>query len=239
MARRPIDERGKLLAIRCLRVLERVLPVGVLCVVCWPWAAVQAACRLIFAGPTIRQFDRLPNAWRPPLGRAAWVVYLWRELWRVNLARLLCCWPDRLGERRWAGHCRCVGLERLEREYARGRPVALATLHFGPLAALCHWLRGRGMEAAILRAWQTERPLHWRFIDRLTDRGDRAFGPAAYDLSDLRAAYEHLRSGRILVMAVEGRPIRRVRVDRAGFALEDARASCGWRRGRARSSCPA
>ncbi len=143
MSRVPINEYAILIAFRCIRTLERALPFRAIWILCWPVAAVQAARQLAFTTPTIRQFDRLPAALRPRLSRPRWVAYLWRERTRMNLARLMCLWPDRFGLERWTDHCRCVGMERLELEHARGRPVVLALLHFGPSVLLCHWLRAR------------------------------------------------------------------------------------------------
>jgi lauroyl/myristoyl acyltransferase len=134
---------------------------------------------------------------------------------------MLCLWRDRLAEGPWSAHCRSDGLERLEREHARGRPVALACLHFGPLNVVCHCLRGRGLPLAFLRFLPSDRlPLYWRYVDRLGDRDVRALGPIAFDGSELRPALEHLRSGRILAMVVERGHGERVRLSGAGFRFD-------------------
>jgi len=223
MSRAPIQEYGILIACRCIRTLERALPVGVIWILCWPLAAFQAACQLTFATPTYRQFDRLPAALRPRLSRPSWAACLWLERTRVNLARLLCLWPDRLCQERWTDRCRCVGLERLELNHARGRPVALALLHFGPLNLLCHWLRARGLPVAALRvAPSARRPLHWRYIDSVNCPGGRWDGPIVFDRTELRRAFEHLRAGRILATAVEGRHDRHLRLSGEGFTFDMA-----------------
>jgi len=223
MSHAPIQEFGILLACRCIRTLEQVLPVRVIWILCWPVAAFQAACQLTFATPTIRQFDRLPFVLRPRLSRPSWVAYLWRERTRVNLARMLCFWPDRLRRGRWTDHCHCVGLERLEHEHARGRPVALALPHIGPLVLVCHWLRARDLPAAVLRKRASaRRPLYWKYIDRLSGAGGRSNRPAGFDLTELRRAFEHLRAGRILAMAVEGRHAQHLRLSGEGFTFDMA-----------------
>jgi lauroyl/myristoyl acyltransferase len=219
----PIQERGVLLACRFIRALEQVLPVRVIWILCWPIAAVLAGWQLIFASPTIRQFDRLPAALRPRLSRRRWAAYLWRERTRVFLARLLVLWPDRLRNGRWVDHCRSVGLERLKEEHARGRPVALALLHFGPMILVCHWLRAWGLPAAVLqRQSSANRPLFKRFIDQLTSPAVRPEIPSVFDPTELRRAREHLRKGRILAMTVEGRHVRHHRLSGEGCMLDMA-----------------
>ena len=219
----PLRESCILLACRCIRALERVLPVRVVVLLCWPPAAFQAACQLTFATPSVRQFDRLKDVLQPSASRSAWVAYLWRERTRSNLARLLCLWPDRLRRGRWSDHCRCIGLERLERAHAQGRPVALAFLHFGPLILLCHWLRVQGLPAAALRLQRSaERPAYWKYIDRLSAPGNGADWPSVFDRTELRRAHEHLRAGRILAIAVEGRRDRHLRVVRDGLTFDMA-----------------
>jgi lauroyl/myristoyl acyltransferase len=120
-------------------------------------------------------------------------------------------------------HCRCVGLERLESAHAEGRPVALAFLHFGPLILLCHWLRAHGLPAAAMRYGPSaQRPLYWRYIDRLSAPGGRSDWPAVFDRTELRRAYEHLRAGRILAMAAEGRHDRHLRLVGEEFTFDMA-----------------
>src|SRR5262245_19057942 len=104
----PFRELYIVFACRCFRTLDRVLPVRVIGLMFWPMVAFKSVCELTFATPTLRQFDRLPNALRPRLSRPEWIAYLWRERMRVNLTRLLCLWPDRLHRGRWVAHCRCV-----------------------------------------------------------------------------------------------------------------------------------
>src|SRR5262245_34729852 len=137
MAHRSFKESGLLLAVRGLRLLERVLPVPALGLVCWPVAAARSLVELLRTGPTIGQFDRMPDGWRGRRGRGAWLVCLWRERCRLHLAWMSCLWPDRLGEGRWERRCCWVGFERLGEARDRGRPVVLAMLHFGLPRLLC------------------------------------------------------------------------------------------------------
>jgi hypothetical protein len=216
-------ERCILVAWRCMRSLERLLPVEVLWILCWPLAAIRAACQLIVGAPTVGQFDRLPMSLLPRTDRIGWVAHLWIERTRMILARLIYLWPDRVALGRWKDRCRCVGLERLERNLALGRPIILATLHFGPMVLLCHWLRAQGMPAAGLRdQLSAARPLHWRYIDGLSAVPGRSDGPSVFDRTELRAVYDHLRAGRILLITTEGRYHRHVRVHRQGLTFDMA-----------------
>ncbi len=141
----------------------------------------------------------------------------------MTLARLMYLWPDRLARGRWKGRCRCVNLERVERNHALGRPIILATLHFGPAVLLGHWLRARGLPAAGLRDTRsTTRPLHWRYIDRLSAVTGRSDGPSVFDRTELRSVHDHLRAGKILLMTAEGRHYRHLRLYREGLAFDMA-----------------
>ena len=154
----------------CARALERVVPVKLTWTLCWPAAALQAAYQLTFAGPTFRELARLAAVFRPLKSKPSLALYLWRERTRVNLARLMCLWPDRLSQARWAGRCGCVNLDVLEQACTNGRSVVLAIVHFGPLILLCHWLRARGLPAAALRVRRTTERCALREIHRSADR---------------------------------------------------------------------
>ena len=75
-----MQERWILFAWRCMRSLERLLPVGALWIVCWPMAAIRAACQLMVGArndPTVRPDADVATAshgpsrlGRPPLDRA-------------------------------------------------------------------------------------------------------------------------------------------------------------------------
>lgn len=213
-----------LLGVRVLRTMERVVPARVFGLICWLMAASQAAGQTAFAVPTMRRFAALPPSLRPSAGGPAWVGELWREKTRVNLAQLLCLWPDRLGREPWTGRCRHVGLERVERAHAGGQPVILASFHFGPVVVLGHWLRSRGLPAAFLRGESSAgRPCYWRYIDRLTaDRHPPGLA-SGFDPTELRRTYEHLQSGGILNVMLEGfGHRRRIKVSGEGFRFEMA-----------------
>src|SRR5579871_2021316 len=155
-----------------LREAERCLPLWCLRVLLWPAAAAAASRELAYAGPTAGQFDRLPPSFRPPSGRPARVLRMWRRRTEMNLAKMLCLWPDRLGAPRWLGRWGCTGIEQFEEARAGGRPVVLAVLHFGPLAVLRFWMRARGLPvAALLEEAPEGRPPYRRYLDRVCDRG--------------------------------------------------------------------
>ena len=140
----------------------------------------------------------------------------------MSLVQLMYLWPDRLSGVRWKDRCRCVGLERVERNRELGRPIILATLHFGPSVLIVHWLR-RGMPAAGLRdqrvAVRTRLLAIYRRAQRVPGRSD---GTSVFDRTELRAVRDHLLAGRILVMTAEGRYHRHIRVHREGLAFDVA-----------------
>jgi lauroyl/myristoyl acyltransferase len=216
-------ELGILFAWRCTRSLERLLPVDALWIMYWPIAAIRAAFQLMVGAATVQQFDRIPVLLRPCTDRFGWVVHLWRERTCMILARLMNLWPDRLPLGRWKDRCHCVGLERVERSYTLGRPIILATLHFGPTVLLGHWLRARGLPAAGLRDRPSAvRPVYWRYIDGLSAVSGRSDGPSVFDRTELRSVHDHLQAGRILLMTAEGRHHRHIRVHRDGLAFDMA-----------------
>jgi KDO2-lipid IV(A) lauroyltransferase len=126
---------------------------------------------------------------------------------RVNLARLIWLWPDRLQTARWRKRCRCTGLEQLERVRAGGRPVVLAMLHFGPAPVLRYWMRAQGLPVAAL----ANRPPTWgapyrAYIDRLSDRLSGLAGVAhVFNLTQLKSMCRFLEGGQMLLVAVDGR----------------------------------
>ncbi len=216
-------EQCILFAWRCMRSLERSLPVGALWTVWWPVAAIRAAWELLAGARAVRQFDRMPESLRPHAGRFGCAARLWRERTNMILAQLLYLWPDRLSGGRWKDRCRCGGLDQVEQNHALGRPIILATLHFGPTVLLGHWLRARGMPAAGLRDnLSAARPLYWRYVDGLSAVPGRSDGRSVFDRTELRSVHEHLRAGRILVITAEGRHHRHIRVQREGLAFDMA-----------------
>src|SRR5262249_36655788 len=132
--------------------------------------AVATVLELVKQRPGLGDYYRLPASLRPPLAHAAWLLRIWWRRVRLNLAKLLCLWPDRLHTARWRGRCRCQGLEEFEAVCARGRPVIVALLHFGPNSVLRYWLRSRGREAATLTVRpQGGRSIYRGYLDRLSD----------------------------------------------------------------------
>ncbi len=204
-----IKELISLFICKGLRVAECILPLWCLRVLLWPGTAVMACWELACVRPTIRQFDRLPPSLRPPLARRAWIWRIWQRRTEVILAKLLCFWPDRLGEPRWQKHCRCTGMEQFEETWARGRPVVLAVLHFGPLAVLRFWMRARGLPiAALLRRKSKDRPLHQRYLDRICDHVGGVPGLRhVFGRDELREVSQFLQSRRLLIVAVDGNAV--------------------------------
>jgi lauroyl/myristoyl acyltransferase len=132
----------------------------------------------------------------------------------MNLAKLLCLWPDRLGEPPWHNQCRCTGMDQFEETWARGRPVVLAVLHFGPLAVLRFWMRARGLPiAALMWRKSKHRPLYRRYLDRICDHVGGVPGLRhVFGLDELREVSRFLQPGRLLIVTVEANDAKHVLV---------------------------
>lgn len=159
-----------------LRLADRALPPAALRLLLWPAAAACAAYQLRHGGPDSRSFGRLPPSLRPREGRCRWLLRLWGGRTDLLTSKLVRYWPDRLREPRWQGRCRLLGAEALDAVLASGRPVILATVHYGNLSELGHWLRARGTAAAILSAIDVTRVSAYR--DRVATLRDQAQGLA-------------------------------------------------------------
>jgi lauroyl/myristoyl acyltransferase len=204
-----------------LRALERVLPVGLLYALLWPFIAVSTAWELFGPRQVLRRLHRLPVSLRPPLSATAWAWRIWRQRLELNMARLIWLWPDRLHTARWQRRCRCTGLEQFEQLRARGRPVVVAVLHFGPAPVLRYWMRARGLPVAALAT----RPPSWgapyrATVDRLSDKVSGLAGVAhVFNLSQLKSMYYFLDAPRLLYMAVDGGEGRQWSVPGDDFSL--------------------
>jgi lauroyl/myristoyl acyltransferase len=197
-----------------LRALERVLPAVWLRALLWPPIAVATAWELLGPRQLLREFYRLPASVRPSLPPAAWAWRIWRRRVRLNLARLIWLWPDRLQTTRWQKGCRCTGLEQLERLRAEGRPVVLAMLHFGPVPVLRYWMRAQGLPVASLAT----RPPTWgapfrAYLDRLSDQASGLMGVAhVFNTTQLKSMCRFLEGGQMLLIAVDGEAGRQQQV---------------------------
>jgi lauroyl/myristoyl acyltransferase len=125
-----------------------------------------------------------------------------------HLSRVLCTLPDRLVLPRWRERCRIEGEANLLAARAGGRPVILATLHYGGMLLLRYWLRVLGHPAAMLVREQLAQrsPLKQR-KDALsaTDAG-----PVVVSGQSPRDALRYLREGGLLTVMLdhtEGRQI--------------------------------
>jgi len=207
-----------------VRALERILPPFCLALVLWPPVAVATSFELAKGRPGIAHFQQLPASLRPAAGRLSWAVHIWWRLVCLNLAKLLCLWPDRLHTARWRQRCRCRGLDQFEAACALGRPVILAFLHFGPISVLRYWLRAGRREAATVAVRpEGGRSLYRAYLDRLSDASSglagisHVFGPG-----QLKPMYRFLQPHRILLIAVDGDEGRQVLVPGGDFSFRIA-----------------
>ncbi|MCG3181862.1 MAG: hypothetical protein BIFFINMI_04297 [Phycisphaerae bacterium] len=203
------------IVVATLRLAERCLPPalfrGLLCAAAAPLALADLL-GLNRRSPTPALLLRLPGGVRPRGGRLRRCGRFFIKRLAMRMSHFMRFIPERLGRPRWRARCRIEGLDRLEAIRATGRPIVLATLHFGGMAEIFHVLRARGLPAAFLLAWNPRRQLPFRV--RLDDLADRVSGleglPHVFELARLRKAHDFLAGrsdaagGRILLIAVEG-----------------------------------
>jgi len=210
-----VDRRVIHLAEVLFRLAERLLPIPLLLLVVWP-AAMLMGRRHVLRRASLSRLRRLPATLKPCEARWRWLWRVWFGRSAVYTTRVLSFWPDRLREDRWGRRCRFIGLERLEAPLAEGRPVILATLHYGDLTMLYHWLRSRGIAAAFLAAPRRKQTPEFRgSLDLLADRVNGLDGvPHLIYLDQLWDAQDFLgRPGRVLAIAMDGNTKRDVAVN--------------------------
>lgn len=213
----------------CLRLAECCLPVPVFLLLLFPVAAVMATRQLLIGNGNVRQLRQLSEAAR--LSGTSWrrcsLWRVWTAQLAMSMARLTRYWPEKLREPRWSRRCRFVGLERLEAILAEGRPVVLATLHYGELTQLYHWTRSRGIGLAFLVTRKLESDqAYFNQFDLLANRANGLEGvPALVEIGHLQLwkAREFLADpNRVLAVAMDRRSSRDIVVQGPGYALRMA-----------------
>ena len=192
-----------------LRTTERILPIPCLALLLLPIAAVLALwewgklknssallqhhSRRIFK--LLQAPDALPFRWyRQFIGRVA-----------LYLSRFIRYWPDRLNQPCWSVRGRFHHKQRLEEALSTGRPIILATLHFGNLTELYHRLRAEEHPIAFL-VYRDEQDYSYRdYLDELADEANGLQGVCRrFYREELWEAREFLKSGnRLLAVAME------------------------------------
>ena len=121
-----------------------------------------------------------------------------------------------------------TGLERFERARATGRPVILATLHFGPTTAVLPLLRRDGLPAAALIIRDpAERARFRTTLQQIADGVNGLDGvPALIPVADLEQAVDFLRGGHVLVVSVDGPRGRHLRSTVDDDTLSLSTAAC-------------
>ncbi len=212
------------LLLHSLRTLELFLPGRCLRFLFWLAAALVAGWELAAMKRVSRAFDWLPVSLRPALTRPAWRWRLWRRRTQLQLTKSLALWPDRLQTARWQSPCQYTGIEQLERACARGRPVILAVLHFGPLRVLHYCLRARGLPVAAVVADRLDHRSGFRaYLNSLSDHASGLAGvPHSLDYSEISRVWAFLRPQRLLLIAVDSDRGRQVRVQGEDFSFRMA-----------------
>ena len=187
-----------------IRTAERLLPGFILRVLVAPTVFRARFRQLPGDLALLPQFKRLPAGFFKPTP-----LIIFRERYRRSSTDLVRHWPDRLGEPRWQKRCRLHGEEILRESLASGRPLVLATLHYGATLEMYHWLRTIGLPMAAMTSAHLDTSdvvrEHLAFLadaaSRLTGV-PRVFGTSMDDLFDIR---EFLQSPkRALLIAIDG-----------------------------------
>lgn len=120
---------------------------------------------------------------------------------KFHLTRVLCTLTDRLHEERWQHRCQLDGEVHLQTALAQGRPVILATAHFGGCLLLRYWLRAKGIPAATL---VSERLEDRNPIKLLKDSLSPPHAtPNVFSGQSPRAAVRFLKAGGILCVMLD------------------------------------
>lgn len=219
-------ERAQRLVSVSLRFAEFCLPTSILVFLLFPAAAVTATCELLMGKrhSTFLQLRHLAETAR--LSGAQWRRCSLGQVWAGRVAmcmvRFLRYWPDKLREPRWSRQCQFIGLERLEAILSEGQPVVLATLHYGNLTELYHWIRSRGIGVAFLTT-RGSAPAYRNQLDLLADRVNglegvpRLIGTDHLHLWQVRDFLA--QPNRVLVVPMEGRTKRDIMVRGPGYLL--------------------
>ncbi len=118
------------------------------------------------------------------------------ERTQYHYSRFMNFWPDRFQAPRWAERIDASALE----GWPRDRPLVLATLHAGRLFMLHYALRAQGVAAATLIGGSTR---NRSAVKRAKDRCAAGRGPAVFSRSQLKGAFQHVRAGNCLIVAMD------------------------------------
>jgi hypothetical protein len=187
--------------IAAVRAAERVLPRWLLYALVWLPAAVRTAWE--FRLGRGRVIPTMPLSTRTRTGTHR---RLWASRIPLNAVKLLLFWPDRLRSSRWRSCLSTTGIDRFERARATGRPVILATLHFGPTTAALPLLRRDGLPVAALVMRDPAEGTRFRIsLQQLANRVNGLDDvPALIAVADVERAVEFLRAGHVLVLSIDG-----------------------------------
>lgn len=207
---------------RIVRPITRPLPPGIFRGLAWPGVAAYALLELMRLGTPVAEYDRLPDALRPPRSLLPWWLRIWRDRARVAMARLVGFWPEWFSTSRRGGIFRLEGPEDSLRLLGdRSRPLVLVSLHFGPTKLLYQGLRSLGLPVAAL-TWEEESrmPPHIREILRICDRqaGLEAV-PHFFAPGHSYEVVEFLRENRALLVLMSGGGGRHLEVSDGGMTL--------------------
>ena len=179
-----------------IRGLERLLPVpalhSLLRCITWPRAFINTAFKSPVPGPAQPAFLTIHKT--KAIAR--------RQRETVYMRQFLNYFPDRLADPKWRQLCQIDGLEPVVAALTAGRPVILATLHFGVYAQTRMWLRAYGIPAATMAGGPiVKRTTLLRISSRYSPMPEI---PITFYQDQLRELRQHLRQGRPLIITCDG-----------------------------------
>ena len=189
-----------------LRTVGGTAPLLLLGFFLWPVAMLRSCWELGPGRTRLADFRKLAGPPLLPPGESLTLRRLLLGRTRLNLAKLLFLWPEKLATSRGIS-CRVVGGDRLAAIEAAGGPAVLLTLHFGPMSLLLNWLRARGYPAAMVAVKGRRQDLSW-FRRYLARRRDAPVGletlPSLIEVGQVWEMRGHLDARGLLLVAVDG-----------------------------------
>jgi lauroyl/myristoyl acyltransferase len=183
------------LSFHLTRGLERILPVMALYWILKRMIFVRAMWHGALRNPPPKII--LPSFFKRP----GVINCVGMDMINLYLNNRIGFFPERLSSAKWMSRCGVFGLEHIRQARQNGRPVVLAFPHFGPYHQFGYWLRALGLPVATIVGGEMENRTS---LNRLkSQKSPFPNLPTAFYLDQLPQAVKFLRSGNLLLVAVD------------------------------------